>query len=267
MVDICDPHKYYNLDQRVIIYYKYTNVARDCVKIFRTKISTSNIGGLGQIGIRFMQIMLVNNTVQNDTLEIYNGTLFNQKYLMASLTNGSDSEAFERFYLSKTDTLSVFLKASVGREYHGFIAEILVYPTAQYLLTDTYIEVSDSEMSNNQLGAVSFVTAGERNPNMYFVRNRLIQNGFECFNTTTPPTADLVLQNIPRFFFGNNFIANNYGGVNLQLHSGSGVLIPSSVVYNNLFYGNRNDTVLCTRGGLQLPYNELTIGMFFFFVI
>ena len=42
---------------------------------------------------------------------------------MTSLTNGSSSEEFERFYLSKTDTLSIFLKASVGREYHGFIAE------------------------------------------------------------------------------------------------------------------------------------------------
>ena len=50
MVDICDPHKHYNLDQRVIVYYKYSNLARDCVKIFRTKVSTTNIGGLGQIG-------------------------------------------------------------------------------------------------------------------------------------------------------------------------------------------------------------------------
>ena len=47
--------------------------------------------------------------------------------------------------------------------------------------------------------------------------------------------------------------------MSLQLHSGSSVLITSSVVYNNLFQANKNDTVLCARGGLQLPYNELTI--------
>jgi hypothetical protein len=259
MIDICDPHKHYNLDQRVIIYYKYSNLAKDCVKIFKTKVSSANIGGLGQIGIRFMQIMLVNNTVQNDTIDIYNGTLFNNKYLMTSLSNGSDPEAFERFYLSKTDTLSIFMKASIGREFNGFIAEILVFPTSQYLLTDTYIELADSEFSNNQMGAISYVTAGERNTNFRFVRNRLVQNGFEYFNTSTPSTVDLILQNIPRFYFGNNFIANNWGGVNLQLHSSSSVLITSSVVYNNLFHSNKNDTILCARGGLQLPYNELTI--------
>ena len=156
-----------------------------------------------------MQVMLVNNTVQNDTIEIYNGTLFNRKYLMTSLTNGSDSESFERFYLSKTDTLSLFMRASIGREFNGFIAEILVFPTSQYLLTDTYIELSDSEFSNNQMGAVSFVTAGERNPNVYFVRNRVVHNGFEYFNASSPPTADFVLQNVPRFYFGNNFIGSN----------------------------------------------------------
>ena len=66
MLDICDPHKYYNLDQRVIVYYKYSSLARDCVKIFRTKISADNLGATGQLGIRIMQLMLVNNTVQND---------------------------------------------------------------------------------------------------------------------------------------------------------------------------------------------------------
>ena len=258
MIDLCDPHKYYNLDQRVIVYYKYSNLARDCVKIFRTKLSTNNLGA-SQIGVRFMQVLLANNTVQNDTVEVYNGTLFKQANLMASLTNGSGIGAFERFYLSQTDTLSLFMRASAGREFYGFIAEVLIYPTAQYLSPNTHIELSDNEIKNNQLGAISLVTAGERNQDFNIIRNRLVYNGFEYFNWTTAPTADITLQNVPKFMFGNNFIANNYGGVALQLHSSSSVLITSSVVFNNFFYGNRNDTILCARGGLQLPYNELTI--------
>ncbi len=259
MIDICDSHKYYNLDQRVIVFYKYSHIARDCVKIFRTKISADNLGATGQLGFRIMQLMLVNNTVQNDTLEIYNGTLFKQSFLMASLNNGSSRNEQDRFYLSKTDSLSLYLKASIGREYFGFIAEVLVYPTSQYLSTENYIELSDSEVYKNQFGALSYVSTGERNPHLYVLRNRFIMNGFEYFNSTTMPTVDVCLQNTPKFYFGNNYIAHNYGGVAAKLHSGSGVLITSSVVYNNVFYMNKNDTILSSRGELELPYNELTV--------
>ena len=235
MLDICDSHKYYNLDQRVIIFYKYSSIARDCVKIFRTRISADNLGATGQLGIRIMQLMLVNNTVQNDTLEIYNGTVFQQTNLMASLTNGSSRDEQEKFYLSRTDSLSLYMKASIGREVYGFIAEVLVYPTSQYLSTDNYIEIADSEMSSNQFGALSYVSAGERSPHLYMIRNRFVSNGLELYNTTSMPCIDVVMQNTPKFYFGNNYLAHNYGGLSAKLHSGTGVLITSSVIYNNLF--------------------------------
>jgi hypothetical protein len=200
--------------------------------------------------------MLANNTIQNDTIEIYNGTLFEDKYLMYSLSNTSSRPELERFYLSKTDSLSLFMKASIGREYYGFIAEVLVYPTSQYLSTENYIELSDSELSNNQLGALSYVSAGERNPNFYLLRNRIISNGFEYFNSTSMPSCDLILQNTPKVYIGNNYVANNYGGISMKLHSGSGVLITNTIVYNNLFLANQNDTILSARGELELPYNE-----------
>jgi hypothetical protein len=259
MLDICDPHKYYNIDKRVVIYYKYSQIARDCVKIFRTRFTASNMAGTGELGIRFMQVQLINNTVQNDTIELYNGTVFRRHFLMKTLNNGSSSNDFASFYLSGSDTLSIYFKASAGREYYGFIAEVIVYPAAQYLSTDTYIEFSDSIMTNNQLGSLSYVSAGERNPPLYLMRNRYVKNGFQYFNTSTPPSIDVILQNTPKFYFGNSYIGENWGGVSLKFHSGSGVLITSSIVYNNLFYANRNDTTLLTKGELTLPYNELTI--------
>ena len=100
--------------------------------------------------------MLVNNTVQNDTLGIYNGTSFESKDLIKSLTNGSSSSELNAFYLSRTDSLSIYMKASVGREYYGFIAEVLIYPTSQYLSSDNYVEFSDSQFINNQLGVLRF---------------------------------------------------------------------------------------------------------------
>lgn len=256
MIDMCDPHKHYNIEQRVLIFYKYSNLAKDCVKIFRNRYATT---ATGQLALRFMQLNLVNNTVQNDTIEIYNGTLFNQKYLLATLTNGSTEFDFQRFYISTTDTLSIYLKASVGRENYGFIAEVLTYPSSQYLSPDSFIEISDSEIKSNQLGSLNFVSAGERNQKFYILRNRFISNGIQVFNTSTPSTVDAYLQNTPEFYFGNNYLSHNYGGVKLTLHSGSGVLITRSSVFNNLFYMNRNDTILLCKGELQLPYNELNI--------
>jgi hypothetical protein len=234
-------------------------LARDCVKIFRTRLSTTNLGGSSHIGLRFLQFQLVNNTILNDTIEIYNGTVFKPNHLIKSLSNHSRQDDLDTFYLSRTSSLSLFIKAGAGAEYFGFIAEVLIYPTAQYLLTDAYIELSDSEINNNQLGAISLVSAGERNPHLFLVRNRMINNGFEYFNYSSPPICDIILQNSPKFYFGNNYVAHNYGGVTLQLHSGSGVLITSSIVYNNLFYANRNDTILCAKGPLLLPYNEVGI--------
>lgn len=154
MIDICGPHKYYDLEQRVLVYYKYSNEARDCIKLFRTRMSSTNLGVTGQIGIRFLQFMLVNNTIQNDTLDIYNGTLFRQQDLLKSLSNGSSSIELDTFYMSYTDTLSLSMRASVGREFYGFIAEVLVFPTSQYLSSENYIEFSDSQIVGNQLGAL-----------------------------------------------------------------------------------------------------------------
>ena len=256
MIDMCDPHKHYNIEQRVIIFYKYSNIAKDCVKIFRNRFATT---ATGQLGLRFLQLNLVNNTVQNDTIEIYNGTLFNQKFLMGTLTNGSTDADFQRFYMSQTDTLSIYIKASVGREFYGFIAEVLTYPSSQYLSPNSYVEISDTEIRENQLGSINFISAGERSQKLYISRNRLISNGIKIFNSTTPPTIEAYLQNTPEFYFGNNYIAHNYGGSRFTLHSGSGVLITRSSIFNNLFYANKNDTVLTCRSELQLPYNELSI--------
>ena len=87
-------------------------------------MSASNLGVTGQIGVRFMQFMFVNNTAQNDTLEIFDAVGFERAHLMQSLGNGSSRVELESFYLSKSDALSLLMKASVGREYHGFIAEV-----------------------------------------------------------------------------------------------------------------------------------------------
>jgi hypothetical protein len=42
LVDMCDAHKFYEVEQRVLVFYKYSNEARDCVKV---KFSLLFIGG------------------------------------------------------------------------------------------------------------------------------------------------------------------------------------------------------------------------------
>lgn len=242
-----------------IFLLRYSNLPRDCAKIFRLRLSATNLGGSNHIGIRFMQFQLVNNSIINDSIDIYNGTIFEPKTLMKTLTNRSSVDELETFYSSQTSSLSVFIKAGPGAEFFGFIAEVLIYPTAQYLPTDAIIEISDSELNSNQLGAISFASVGERNQQLTIVRNRMISNGIELFNQSSWPVCDITLQNSQSFLFGNNYVANNYGGVSLNLHAGSGTLITNTVVYNNLFYANRNDTVLNARGPLFLPYSEMGI--------
>jgi hypothetical protein len=206
-----------------------------------------------------MQLNLVNNTVQNDTIEIYNGTVFNKNFLIKTISNGSVDSEMQNFYVSKTDTLSVYMKASVGREYYGFIAEIISFPTSQYLSPDTFIELTDSAFDLNQQGALNLVSAGERNPNVFLTRNRFISNGYELFNASSKQIIDLQLQNVQKFQFGNNYVADNFGGFTLNLFSGSGVLITRSHVFNNVFDRNRNNTVLLCKSDTQLPYNELNV--------
>ena len=157
------------------------------------------------------------------------------------------------------EALSLYMRASCGREHMGFIAEIIVFPTAQYLLTDTYIEVSDSTLVGNQLGALDYSSAGERNANVYVLRNRVTHNGVRYFNATTRATINAHVQNTPKFYLGNNYVAHNWGGTRLRLYSGSGVLLTTTLVFNNLFYANRNGTCLDAHGELQLPYNELLV--------
>ena len=259
LVDICDPHKYYDLEQRIILFYRYSDESRDCGKIFRTRLS-STLNAKGKIAIRFVQFSLINNTVLNDSIQIY----LNKNKIVKWLSNSSSMEHLNQLYTSQSDSLSVFITASPGREYYGFVAEVLLFPTSQYLLSDTYIELSDSEFANNQLGAVSLSSAGERNPSIYLVRNRFVANGIRLFNTSSQPMLNLIVQNSPKFNLGNNYVANNYGGCHLQIYSGSGVLITNSIIYNNLFHSNRNATALSVAGPLNLPYNELLVDKNFF---
>lgn len=106
--------------------------------------------------------MLANNSIQNDMLDIYNGTVFEYANLLQSLTNSSSRTDLDTFYLSRTDSLSLFMKASPGREFYGFIAEVLVYPTSQYLSSEIYFELSDSQFSHNQLGALRYIPDGDK---------------------------------------------------------------------------------------------------------
>ncbi len=260
MIDLCDPHKFYDLDQRALIFYKYSDTARDCLKIFRTRLSPGNLGSTGQIGLRLLQFMLANNTVQNDTLDIFNAShRLDSTTLLHSFSNGSDRSQLETFYLSRTDSLAVLIKASPGREMFGFIAEVLIFPTSHYLSSENFVELSDSQLAFGQLGAIRYVTAGERSPSLYVLRNRIVDNGLAYFNETSPAVVETFVQNTPKFQFGNNFVAGNFGGLLARLYSGSGVLITSTIVYNNVFVRNRNGTVVACEGEADLPYNELVV--------
>jgi hypothetical protein len=53
MVDMCDPNKEINITERVIVFYKYRYIYRQCIKTFRA----SRIDG--NLGIRFLMFKVL----------------------------------------------------------------------------------------------------------------------------------------------------------------------------------------------------------------
>lgn len=126
MVDMCDTNKQMEIENRILLYYKYDNQPVDCVKIF----SSRHYGK--QIGFRLLQFNLFDGAryaAQPDSIQIFDGDVFNNTSpKLASIAWNSGLENATQFYVSSDITLSVILHAIGGSEDHGFIAEVVTLP-------------------------------------------------------------------------------------------------------------------------------------------
>ena len=121
LVDICKMEKEITINKRLIIFYKYSQTALDCVKVIR---SSSN----KQVAIRFLQFNLFHDYFYRNIVEVFDGADVSLDTRLAELTVSSSKEMVKKRYLSTGDSISLHVHASPSFGEYGFIAEAVSYP-------------------------------------------------------------------------------------------------------------------------------------------
>ncbi|UYV80531.1 hypothetical protein LAZ67_19000487 [Cordylochernes scorpioides] len=251
MVDICDTNKQLQVEERVLVYYKYDNRPVDCVKIFRSRHAVK------MVGLRMLYFNLFNATgfsSQPDFIRVFDGDLFNEtSRLLADfhLWRGEEEPPLLRFVNSTDHTLSVQLHVSGGSGALGFVAEVVTIPISHSLGRDLRHNVTMSEFTNNQLGAINYESAGESTPFLSFTRNRFERNGVALLHnfTSSECSVHMDLQNCERLDVMSNSWLSNQGGLCLAVHAHSAPTSVTARIANNLFSENLNREVLHLQSG------------------
>ncbi|CAF4925729.1 unnamed protein product, partial [Rotaria sp. Silwood1] len=245
LLNLCNAHRIINVKYRLITYYKYEYNYRTCSKLFCSNNPY-------KIGIRFFQVNLLNSTYQNDWIEIHrviNDEDGNEKNeLLIYLTNGSSNAAWKHLYSIEKGCLRVTIYASSGSKINGFMAEVTLYPITPFSTREIVHQISDNVFLGNQQGVLKYTSAGERSANLYFQSNTLLYNGYYRYNSSSSPINLFLFQNSQRFYFGNNWLSRNLGGTYIQCYSQSLSSIFNGHIFNNIFYRNKNDSVLTFNG-------------------
>ena len=124
-VDICKMEKRIKVENRMILFYKYSQTAVDCVKI----VEGTGAVGPKNVAIRFLQFGLFHDDFYRNMVEIFDGpdvTLTNQLAVLTA--NSSELEIKRRYVSSKDYTLTIHIHASPSYYFYGFVAEIVTVP-------------------------------------------------------------------------------------------------------------------------------------------
>lgn len=93
-------------------------------------------------------------------------------------------------------------------------------------------------------------SAGEITPDITVRYCRIRRNGRELFGNFTSGDSAVALdvQNAKTFYFYNNLIRQNQGGLSIKVDSHTAVLGMHGIIVNNLFTENKNKEVLSLQG-------------------
>ncbi|KAI3378328.1 hypothetical protein SNEBB_011077 [Seison nebaliae] len=125
-VQMCDSIKEIYITTRLLLTYRYTNKERICAKVLRIRPTMNR----NHLMVKFIQFKLWKDQYANDTIQLYHGNfLHDTKTHLAKLTNfTSEKWLFSRLFISRSNTLSIFLRSSPANADFGFVAEVVVYP-------------------------------------------------------------------------------------------------------------------------------------------
>lgn len=124
LVDICRREKEIVVDNRLILFYKYSQSAVDCVKIIHGLSSV----GPKKVALRFLQFSLFHDDFYRNLIEIFDGKEITENNMMAQLIANSTQAEIKQKYMSSGNYLTIHIHASPSYGFHGFIAEVVTIP-------------------------------------------------------------------------------------------------------------------------------------------
>ena len=262
LVDICDPQKEIVIEERILLYYKYDNNPVDCVKIF------ASIYDVKPIGFRLLQYNLVDSDGEPwmpDHITLYDGDLYNRTTRAFATIRVDGSESHRNlFQTSRTNAMSIKFHATGARPDLGFVAEVVTLPISSVGVDrDLRHNMSFSVFENNQRGAVHYVSAGEINPIITMQRNQFTANCVSLYGnfSTCESTVRLDIQNTQDFFFYNNLVSRNIGGLFVRAGSSGTATAMRGLLHNNVFEENEKKSTLHLEGRQTTPYQQVRFSL------
>ncbi|XP_025830817.1 protein bark beetle [Agrilus planipennis] len=258
LIDICDTIKEIQIEERVVLYYKYDNHPVSCIKIFRSAYNVK------PFGFRLLQFNLFNATESYgipDFIDLYDGDIYNvTSTLIARISMDGSQE--KTFFTTKNPSLSIKLFAKGASSNFGFIAEIVTLPiSAIGFNRDVQHNISTSSIINNREGGILYMTAGEVNPIVTIEKSQFIENCEKLYGnfTTCKGAVNIDVQNTQTLYFRNNLVQSNQGGLLIKADSRGSATSLKGYIYNNLFVNNSNLPALYVEGRKSSPYQEVTV--------
>ena len=127
----------------------------------------------------------------------------------------------------------------------------------------TYLPPTPSRLTNYpfplQRGAVQYVSAGEINPIITMQRNQFTANCVSLYGnfSTCESTVRLDIQNTQDFFFYNNLVSRNIGGLSVRAGSSGTATAMRGLLHNNVFEENEKRPTLLLEGRQTTPYQQV----------
>ncbi|XP_021367968.1 protein bark beetle-like isoform X3 [Mizuhopecten yessoensis] len=243
LVDICKMEKEISINNRLIVFYKYSQTALDCVKI----VTSQN--ALRRVSLRFLQFNLYHDDFYRNTIEIFDGKTVSLATEMGELTYNSSRYDISRRYLSSGSSIAIHIHASPSFGEYGFIAEVVAFPLSGLTYPDSSYNhiLQHIEMKGNEDGAILYKNVGEVNPSLYVDQCWIEGNGVAILNLTSPPVIDIGLQDTKIFIFEHNFVSQNLGGMYVDAITQSVATHIRGNISNNVFsFGRHGETLRIT---------------------
>ncbi|CAH1792063.1 unnamed protein product [Owenia fusiformis] len=263
LVRICTSERRIEVQNRVLLYYKYDFRPVDCVKVLKSKARNK------RIAIRFLQLNVFNDTFDKNNIEIFNGEYFDNTELLASIDAGNQLKMgrmrFESSDVVETDrwgqryvseAISVHMHASAAHGNYGFIAEVTSLPQAVPGNNAEHRHVVyNTTITKNQRGGIHYMNVGEITPSMIVDNCRLQNNGLAMRNLSSEPVIYGFVQNSIGFTITNNYMSFNKGGVNIETTTVSAGSALSANISNNVMSFNTHGEVLHVIGHHYQRFN------------